>query len=680
MKNYNQPKYQGIDCRALKKLPEYQGIDCWMLKDQPEFQAIARWALKNWPKEAAHILDTGDRLCRNTFLFDLPWDMEQTHIPVTFENDVDWTYMPGNDPEFVYQMNRHRYFICLGQAYHMTGDERYAECFVRLLTDWIQNVPLTQEAAASTWRTLEAGIRGNCWTKAMRYFQGSPYITEEVAAAYTGSLKEHGEYLLNSFTPFKITSNWGVMESQGLYMIGKALGNNDYCKEAVRRLKLEAKSQILPDGVQWEQSPMYHNEVLSCYLEVLWEMEMAGGPLEEELADAAEKMAMADLAWQKPDYSQPLSGDSDYTDIRDLLTHAAYLLHKAGREKSAALIKCGAFGQMDYEGCWDFGMSGVEEYNKIAAEESGVNVISLEESGHDILRSGSGPLGDYLHFSNGPLGGGHGHEDRLHLDLCWDGEDVLTDAGRYNYVFGEDRVWFKSARAHNTVLVDDESSMEFLDSWGTGAVLQGIRMMPKERSGYVLLEGGHPGYFQKGKNVFLSRKILVLEDGLFFIIDTALSAEEHTYQRYFHFGEGGHLEAEGRYLETEGRLYRYAGKRAAGRIWLDGRSSVKKTESRLSKHYNEYKDNECWRAETSGRGVTVMGAVFSKGDETLRVRECQVEAPILQRMLSEDQAEGWTIQKGERNYTVIMRKQDIGAEVVLLKSGPCMGILIENII
>ena len=675
--------------------------------NQPEYQGIARWALKNWPEEAAHILDTGDRLCRNTFLFDLPWDMEQTHIPVIFENDVDWAYMPGNDPEFVYQMNRHRYFICLGQAYRMTDDERYAECFVRLLMDWIRNVPLTQEAAESTWRTLEAGIRGNCWTKAMRYFQGSPCITEEVAAAYTRSLKEHGEYLLNSFTPFKITSNWGVMESQGLYMIGKALGNNDYCKEAVRRLKLEAKSQILPDGVQWEQSPMYHNEVLSCYLEVLWEMVRTEGPLEEELAEAAEKMAMeeladtaekmamADLAWQKPDYSQPLSGDSDHTDIRDLLTHAAYLLHKAGREKSAALIKCGAFEQMDYEGCWDFGMSGVEEYNNIAAEKPAANMTSLEESGHDILRSGRGPFSDYLHFSNGPLGGGHGHEDRLHLDLCWDGEDVLTDAGRYNYVFGEDRIWFKSARAHNTILVDDECSIEFLDSWGTKAVLGGIRMMPKIRGGCILLEGGHPGYFQKGKNVFLCRKILALEEGLLFIIDTALSTEEHTYQRYFHFGEDGHLEAEDRHLEAEdrhleadgrhfeegdrhleeeGRLYRYAGRRAVGRIWLDGKSNAKKIESRLSKHYNEYKDNECWRAETYGRGVTVMGAVFSKGDETLQVRECQVEAPILQRTLSDEQAEGWKIQKGERSYTVIMRKQDLGGEVVLLKSGPCMGI------
>ena len=100
---------------------------------------------------------------------------------------------------------------------------------------------------------------------------------------------------------------------------------------------------------------------------------------------------------------------------------------------------------------------------------------------------------------------------------------------------------------------------------------------------------------------------------------------------------------------------------------------MKKIESRLSKHHNEDKSNECLRAETSGKGMTVMGAVFSKGEETLQVLECRVEAPIPQKQLNIEQAEGWRIQKGTRSYNVIMRKQDIGGDVVLLKSGPCMG-------
>ena len=41
-----------------------------------------------------------------------------------------------------------------------------------------------------------------------------------------------------------------------------------WSNDAVNKLALCAKVQVLPDGTQWEQSPMYHNEVLHCYLNV----------------------------------------------------------------------------------------------------------------------------------------------------------------------------------------------------------------------------------------------------------------------------------------------------------------------------------------------------------------------------------------------------------------------------
>lgn len=42
-----------------------------------------------------------DEVRNQIFLFDLPWDMEQTAEPVTFEGEIDWSYQPGPDPEFI---------------------------------------------------------------------------------------------------------------------------------------------------------------------------------------------------------------------------------------------------------------------------------------------------------------------------------------------------------------------------------------------------------------------------------------------------------------------------------------------------------------------------------------------------------------------------------------------------
>ena len=76
----------------------------------------------------------------------------------------------------------------------------------------------------------------------------------------------------------------------------------------------------------------------------------------------------------------------------------------------------------------------------------------LEESGNYYVRSSWECDGEYLHFRNGCLGGGHGHNDKLHLDVVSEGEDVLVDAGRYQYTYHEEnRIWLKSAYAHNTI-------------------------------------------------------------------------------------------------------------------------------------------------------------------------------------------------------------------------------------
>ena len=84
---------------------------------------------------------------------------------------------------------------------------------------------------------------------------------------------------------------------------GLARRGEAYVAEAVLRLVRELDIQIMDDGVQWEQSPMYHNEVLRCLLEVLRVAGQQGISLPRSLPEKARAMALADLAWMKPDLS-----------------------------------------------------------------------------------------------------------------------------------------------------------------------------------------------------------------------------------------------------------------------------------------------------------------------------------------------------------------------------------------
>ena len=635
-----------------------------------ELKWCAGRAEELWPEEAAHIRRVADEVTRLEFIFDLSWDMEQTAEVEKFRYPVEWTRMPAEDPEFVYQMNRHRYLICLGQAYAMTGDETYAETFVKLLEDWIRNVPLTEESRFTTWRELEAGLRGEYWTKAVLYFEDSQALTDPFMEMFTESLRIHGEYLMQSDRAFLISSNWGVISYSGLFLIGAALGEKRYMETALERLCENARVQILPDGVHWEQSCMYHNEVMHCFLEVMNALQYSGETVPGEIEGAVAAMAAADVAWMKPDGCQPMMGDSDETCVKDMLAFAAVVLARAGRPEAEQLKGCG-YDCLDYENIWQLKKDGCRIYEQIRRRLPEKKDFFLEESGNYILRTGWDENARYLRFRCGCLGGGHGHNDRFHVDLADCGEDILVDAGRYQYTYHEEgRVWLRSAHAHNSILVDGRDYMEYTDSWGSRNTMPEMRFPAVQRNGITLLEGAHTGYFQGGSHVLLKRQILALPQGIFVLADTAFTDEVHTYSRLFHFNSRGKAMIEG------GDRVQYQGERAAaGILFPDQETELSYVSSRMSRHYNSIEANPAVKADIRADGSKTMFAVVicgAGGEE--RVRKIPVENPVTGRVLEEKDAQALEIQSGGHIYTAVFRTQDLTGPWDLLRAGACMGI------
>lgn len=506
-------------------------------RSREEVRACRTYVQTWWQEETASRLEIADQVCENKFIFNLPWDMEQTAEIVAFGEKLDWQYMPGKDVEFVYQMNRHRYWICLGQAYAITGKGRYVETFVAQMTDWIRKNAITAGTKEKTWRTIEAGIRAENWIKAMGYMAGSPKVTDEVLELFAESMLLHGQYLAACKKSFSTKSNWGILESSGLFAIGKMLEEcaqdsakracgREYALLALERLNRQLSTQVMDDGVHWEQSPMYHNEVLRCCLEVLRLAERYKVEVPTEIVDAARAMAYADRYGQKPDGTQLAGGDSDSTDIRDILTAAAF-------QFKDPVLKSGAFAGLDYESIWDYGQIAALTYEALASKEPQDMLIWLKESGNWYLRSDWGRNADYLHVRCGGLGGGHGHFDKLHIDLVVNGEDFLMDSGRYTYVDGKERFRLKSAAAHNTVTVDGQEYMHCLDAWGVSGIGMAANTgFCRQKGIYTYIQCGHAGYM--GQGVLVNRKILAIGTKAYIICDEFYGSEEHCYEQHFH--------------------------------------------------------------------------------------------------------------------------------------------------
>ncbi|WP_151946374.1 alginate lyase family protein [Aliarcobacter butzleri] len=93
-----------------------------------------------------------------------------------------------------------------------------------------------------------------------------------------------------------------------------------------------------------------------------------------------------------------------------------------------------------------------------------LNFISYQDTGIYIFKS------DRLYLaiwagSNGQKGnGGHAHNDKLSFELNIDGKDIIVDAGTYLYTpLPERRNQFRSTKAHNTLVVENEEQNEWIE-------------------------------------------------------------------------------------------------------------------------------------------------------------------------------------------------------------------------
>lgn len=675
---------------------------------------VRKW----WPEETAARLEIADQVCENKFIFNLPWDMEQTAKLVAFSGSPDWQYMPGRDVEFIYQLNRHRYWICLGQAYAITGQEKYAKTFVAQLTDWIQKNALTAEVAGSTWRTIEVGIRAENWIKAMGYLIKSPEVTDEVLALFAESMQQHGQYLAECKKSFSIKSNWGILESSGLFAIGKMLEacardsvqtqrGREYARLALKRLERQLATQVMDDGVHWEQSPMYHNEVLHCCLEVLRLADRYHEAVSPEIVRRTKAMAHADRCWQKPDGKQFAGGDSDSTDIRDILTASAL-------QFKDSILKSGAFSRLDYESIWDYGQAAALTYEALEAKNPEETLIWQKESGNWYLRSGWGRGADYLHVCCGGLGGGHGHFDKLHMDLVVNGEDFLIDSGRYTYVEGQARYRLKSAAAHNTVTVDGQEYMHCIDAWGvSGLGLAANAGSCTQKGIYTYIQCAHAGYMEQG--VLVNRRILAIGTKIYIICDEFYGAGAHRYDQHFHIapecrvcvGENGRIPS-GLCFSADSRVDENGNSpdssndsrsshvcadenehSALPAVWIEGEKFCAKMCSisenttvtakvfPISRHYNQMQRAEAviFRRESVNEKQTdiffnagLITVIFcgDKDDQQDVNQATAVAVPVQSsaqgRILERQEAEGILISCQEEQYLVVIAHVEAGAD------------------
>ncbi len=557
-----------------------------------DMKACAQYCDTYFPETKARVIETADLTCQQKFMFNMDWDLEQTHESVDFEGEIDWSTMPGDDAEWVFALNRHRYWIFLGQAYQFTGDVKYVEAFKKQVTSWIQSEPLIDEKKPTTWRSIEAGLRLDYWLQAYGYFVEDERIDTAFKNMFFESVRLHCDYLMGVHSYHSVISNWGVIESSGLYLGGVALGCMEYMEAAMARLEECMSAQLFNDGVHWEQSPMYHNEVLTCFLSVLEKSKYETVKFSKKTEACIYQMAMVNVLWRKPDGHEFCQGDSDLFDLRDVISRSAVIFEDS-------ILRGAGHERLDYISAWELGCEGIACYEQLEAEDLEEVSTVLADSGNYYMRSSWEENGHLLHFTNGSLGGGHGNCEKLHIDLVANGEDVLIDGGRNTYVDKPIRHYLKSCHAHNLVLVNDTPFMEIDGAWGYKKLAESIQRPYRLNKEVEYVEGAHLGDITQG--AFVNRKIIYIRPDIFVVSDEVVSQEEKTITQLLHFSPKGEVNVEEqciRYLSQKNKVqFKFLGN---GKIDLETREH--------SSYYNELDQHRM--AKITGTSRPRMASTF----------------------------------------------------------------------
>jgi heparan-sulfate lyase len=310
-----------------------------------------------------------------------------------FGSQIDWftNRNPAGDVEWLIQLHRHDSWMALGKAYWHTGDEKYAQCYFRQLTDWLDHCG-TNNRDFPGWRRLEAAIRSHVFTHHFQYFLDSPSYPGPLLIRFVECMKTHASYLAEGFTK----NNWGLMEAEGLAFIAMMFpefaGSKGWMEQAISHLVAEIDRQVYPDGMHKELCFGYHFGALRWFGRTaeLAQLNGLGRLFPEHYETKLEKMAEVAARCLHPDGAQSCFGDDRADDQRPSLPVLAARFPSNGH--LAFLASQGREGQAP------------------------PTALALPEAGIYSLRSGWDPQAIHFVLKCGPDGGWHCQPDNNTLN------------------------------------------------------------------------------------------------------------------------------------------------------------------------------------------------------------------------------------------------------------------------
>lgn len=472
-------------------------------------------------RHEVELLGSGPTALGDEIVWDVDFKTGDRWLPRYFRDIQIVDQSRPSDVKVPWELSRLQWLLPVGQAYLLTGEERYAQTARAVLEQWIAANPVGRTV---NWAiAMEPAMRVFSWTWLFRVFARSAgWADESFRGRFLCSLYQHGKFISRYIERADLNGNHFTADCAALVVAGAFFGGRDgqrWLGSAMGELEREVATQILEDGVDIEASSAYHRLVSELFLVAALHAESRGLKVSDSYKKRLVAAARFTAAYSRPDGSAPLWGDAD--DARVLPFGTGPINdHRHLIACVAAYVKDAALGSMTDGGREElFWLLGPSYADDARTGRQGIEPepAAFPSGGAYILRA------DHAHvfIDCGDVGfggrGGHGHNDALSFEAVLRGIKVVEEGGCFVYTasFAE-RNYFRSTAAHNTPRIDDEEINRFVDPellWYLRDDAHPMDARIRHETGHVIFEGAHSGYSRLPFPVFPRRRIELHRDG-----------------------------------------------------------------------------------------------------------------------------------------------------------------------
>lgn len=392
---------------------------------------------------------------------------------------------------------------------------------VETFLDWYRDCPPPELPVKSwwdgdktgfAWQEIEVAFRGRMLVSILLSSLDWKEATPEFQRALLISIHQSMDFLTSQYDRFGLAArNHQNIHGYAILAAGALLPelkSADVWQKLGRRILSEHRgADFDPDGVQVEHSPHYHAKVFSLYLDAYDLLRQNGDPEARWIEKHLQKSANFLLYSAGPDGRIAPINDGWHTSTEALRRRAAKALDRPD-------------------------LLAVE--GETPPEKMPPLSRAFEKAGVAYLRSSWKKDAVYVVLDATHKNSGHWHAGKPHLVIHAGDQALACNPQLANYDDPTFHQYFKSADAHNTVLVDGEGDGLVKGPWNYTHVSNPKLTWFRSGKSADIVRATTDGFARLKSPVSFERTVVFVKPGLVFVHDVLKSDGNHRYDWLLH--------------------------------------------------------------------------------------------------------------------------------------------------